>query len=169
MNAPLRTNLSQEIAIAHRVADALVAAGVTPEDPDYAELMASETDVQKHLARLLRVARREEAESKALDQLQNDMRARQDRKDKRAQDLRAIVKQAMLDLGLKRLPAPDMTVTISAGRQKVVITEEAALPDRFFVTSRSVDKKAVAAALDEGPVPGASLSNGEPSLTIRSR
>jgi hypothetical protein len=169
MNAPTKFSLAQEMATAHRVADALTAAGVTADDPDFSELMASETDIQRHLARLLRVARREEAEAVGCTKIEAELRARIDRKQLRAEKLRAIVRDAMQELGLTKLPAPDFTASLSAGRSKVVLLDEDAVPDQFFATKRTLDKRALAAALESGPVEGATLSNPEPTLTIRGK
>jgi hypothetical protein len=169
MNAPVRISFSEEMALANRIADALVAAGIMPEDEHYSELMASETDIQNRLLRILRVARLTEAHSTALKQLETDMRVRRDRLDNKAVRLRGIVLQAMSDLGLKRLEGPDLTVTAAAGRPKVIVTEEAKIPERFWVTSRALDKKALAAALKDEAVDGAELSNGGDTLTIRGR
>lgn len=169
MTAPARIPLHAEMEVASRVVAALIAADISPDDPDYAELMASETDIADRLLRILRAARHTEAQSAALKQIETDMRVRRDRLDNKALRLRGIVLQAMSDLGLKRLEGPDLSASIGAGRAKVVIADEAAIPPAFFVTSRSLDKKALAAALKDEAVPGAALSNGEPSLTVRSR
>lgn len=169
MNVPVRIPLHEEMALANRVADALVAAGILPEDSDYSELMASETDIQARLVRILRVARLTEAQSKALGQIEADMKSRRDRLDTKAQRLRGIVLQAMADLGLKRLEGPDLSATAAAGKPKVQIIDPAALPDDVCVFRREPSKTAIAAALAEGPVSGAEWSNPQPVLTIRSR
>lgn len=169
MNAPVRIPLHQEMAVASQVAAALIAAGIEPDDPDFAELMASETDVLERLRRILRAARHTEAQSKALGEIQSEMRERKARLDKRAESLRGVVLQALGELGLKKLEAPDFSASVGAPKPSVLITDEAALPDDVCAFKRVPSKTAIAAALAEGPVPGASMSNGTPSLTIRTR
>lgn len=169
MNAPVRIPLHQEMAVASQVAAALIAAGIEPDDPDFAELMASETDVLERLRRILRAARHTEAQSKALGEIQSEMRERKARLDKKAESLRGVVLQAMAELGLKKLEGPDLTATVGAGKPKVVITDEAALPDEACILKREPSKAAIAAALAEGPVSGAEWSNPVPVLTVRTR
>lgn len=162
-------SLYSEMDIASRVAAALVAADITPDDPDFAELMASETDIQDRLVRILRAARHTEAQSEALAAIVKDNKDRKARLDNKAERLRGVVLQAMGDLGLTKLSAPDLTATISAGKPKVVITDPDKLPDDACVFKREPSKTAIAAALAEGPVAGAEWSNATPVLTVRTR
>ncbi|MCJ2085013.1 siphovirus Gp157 family protein [Methylobacterium sp. E-005] len=169
MTAPARIPLHQEMATASRVAVQLIAVGIDESDPDFLELMASETDVLERLRRILRAARHTEAQSKALGEIQTEMRERKTRLDKKAESLRGVVLQALGELGLNKLDAPDFSASVGASKPSVVITDEAALPDDVCAFKRVPSKTAIAAALAEGPVAGASLSNGSPSLTIRTR
>ncbi|MGX9980662.1 siphovirus Gp157 family protein [Methylobacterium fujisawaense] len=169
MNAPARIPLHVEMATASRVAAQLIAAGIDETDPDFAELMASETDVLERLRRILRAARHTEAQSKALGEIAAEMRERRARLDKKAERLRGVVLEAMGELGLTKLEGPDLTATVSDGKPKVVITDEAALPDDACVFKREPSKTAIAAALAEGSVAGAEWSNPAPVLTVRTR
>lgn len=169
MNAPARTPLHEEMRVASAIAAQIIAAGIDPDDPDYAELLSAETDVQDRLRRILRVARHIDAQSDALAGIIKADSERKARLDKKVVGLRGVALQAMSDLGLKRLDAPDFTATISAGRAKVIVTDETAIPGSYFVTTRTLDKRALAAALDDAPVPGAEKSNGGPSLTVKVR
>lgn len=161
--------LHEEMRLAAYVADQLAAAGVGPEDPDFEELLASETPILDRLVRILRAARHTEAQSEALAAIVKDNRDRKARLDNKAERLRGVVLQAMGDLGLTKLSAPDLTATIGAGKPKVVITDPDKLPDDACVFKREPSKTAIAAALAEGPVPGAELSNSVPVLTVRTR
>lgn len=169
MTAPARTPLHQEMALASQVAAQLIAAGIDETDPDFAELMASETDILERLRRILRAARHTEAQSEALAGIVKDNRERKARLDNKAERLRGVVLQAMGELGLKKLDGPDLTATVGAGKPKVVITDEAALPDDACIFKREPSKTAIAAALAEGPVNGAEWSNPVPVLTVRTR
>jgi stress response protein YsnF len=157
------------MALASQVAAQLIAAGIDETDPDFVELMASETEILERLRRILRAARHTEAQSEALAGIVKDNRERKARLDNKAERLRGVVLQAMSDLGLKKLEGPDLTATVGAGKPKVVITDEAALPDDACVFKREPSKIAIAAALAEGPVPGAEWANPQPVLTVRTR
>ncbi len=159
--------LSEDIRTGLDVRAALEAAGITQDDPDYADLMASECDVQDRLVRILRAARHTEAQSKALAEIVADNRDRKARLDTKAERLRGVVLHAMQELGLKKLAAPDFDATLAAARPKVVITDLSKVPDRFCRFSREPDKQALLAALLRDEVPGADLGNGGDTLTIR--
>lgn len=169
MNATARIPLHQEMAVASQVAAALIAAGIEPDDPDYAELLGNETDVLERLRRILRAACHTEAQSKALGEMLGEMRERKARLDKKAESLRGVVLQALGELGLRKLEAPDFSASVGGPKPSVLITDEAALPDDVCAFKRVPSKTAIAAALAEGPVAGASMSNGTPTLTIRTR
>jgi hypothetical protein len=80
-----------------------------------------------------------------------------------------IVEQLPPKKGKRTLRLPTATVSYTAGASKVVITDESALPfDMLSTTDPTPDRKAIRAELDAGrAVPGAVLSNGEPTISIR--
>jgi hypothetical protein len=71
--------------------------------------------------------------------------------------------------GKRTLRLATATISYTAGASKVVITDESALPfDMLSTTDPTPDRKAIRAELDAGrAVPGAVLSNGEPTISIR--
>jgi hypothetical protein len=75
----------------------------------------------------------------------------------------------MLMAEIDRLELPTHTLTIKATPPKAVITDEAALPSKFFVPQDpKLSLKAVSEALKSNEhVPGATLSNGGSTLQIR--
>jgi chromosome condensin MukBEF ATPase and DNA-binding subunit MukB len=170
MNAPARVPLHQEMALASQVAAQLIAAGIDEDDPDFVELMASETDILERLRRILRAARHTEAQSEALAAIVKDNRERKARLDNKAERLRGVVLQALSELGLSKLDAPDFSASVGGGAFKVIVTDKTAVPDDLCRITREPDKAQIKAAIiRHGDVPGAELANGEPSLTIRTR
>lgn len=91
---------------------------------------------------------------------------------KRREDALARVQLQILEAsaiaGVKKIPHPEATVSIAPGRPKVIILDETELPEKFIRYSASPNKEAIAEALraDE-PVPGAVMSNPEPTLRIK--
>jgi hypothetical protein len=159
---------SQEIATAAFVVQALKDAGITPDDPDFEALVESECDALERLRRMLRAARWAEAQSKAVKDMEAEMKERRQRFENKADTLRAIAKQAMQTLGLPKLEAPDFTAALTNTRPSVVIEDETAIPSQLCKVVRSPDKTAIKAALEQGEVvPGASLSAPSQTLTVR--
>lgn len=89
----------------------------------------------------------------------------------RAKAKRNVIVSAMEDAGVKKIEAPEVTLSLRQAPASVVITDEAAIPAAFVETEivKKLDKAAIKAALNEGPVPGAALSNGGVSLTARTK
>ncbi|WP_336488330.1 siphovirus Gp157 family protein [Methylobacterium nigriterrae] len=164
-----RPSLGDEVRVAAEIAAQIQAAGIDAEDPDFATLLEAECDVVERVRRIVRAARFTEAQSKALGEMQADMRERRARLDSKAESLRRAALWALQEMGLPKLQAPDFTASIGHGRPKIVVTDEAALPDPYFRTKREVDKAALLSALQGGPVLGAELANPEPIMTIRSK
>lgn len=111
-----------------------------------------------------------ESHDEALAGLVKSYNARRDRLQNQGELLRAAISVALEAAGLKRLELPQATLTIKATPPSAVITDEAALPSKFWKPSDpKLDKRAVLAALKEGEtVPGATLSNGGTTLQVRS-
>lgn len=82
---------------------------------------------------------------------------------------RRTILAAMQEAGLKKIEAPDFTISVSSGKPKVIITDETKLPMQFLVPQQpKPDKKAIAEMLaSKTEVPGATLSNAESFLTVR--
>lgn len=134
------------------------------------DTLEGETEFHEALALMVRKAQQAAAYSAACTRLEAVTAARGAHWDKQEEALREAVLDLMQSAGLKKLQMPDFTVSVSHGRGKVVITDEAALPDAMFRTTRSPDKTAIGDALKGGQtVPGALLSNLEPTLTVRTR
>ena len=85
--------------------------------------------------------------------------------------IRNAIHDAMARAGMPKVAGPLHTLSIRKGAQSVVLTDEAELPERFVVPQPpKPDKAAIKAALQAGEaIPGAVLSNGAPSLSIRSK
>ena len=82
---------------------------------------------------------------------------------------RNIILMAMDKAGLQVIKAPLATLSMRETPPKVQISEEASIPSRFWKPADpKLDKAAVTEALKAGEtVPGASLSNGGITLSIR--
>ncbi len=83
---------------------------------------------------------------------------------------RRVLFSLMQAAGLKRLELPEATLSVAAGPPKVIITDDAKVPDAMCRIVREPMKNKIRQALKDGEtVPGAVLSNGEDRLTIRTK
>ena len=137
------------------------------------ELLGTEDgNVQDILARLLRAAvHATSMASAAADQIEA-IKGRQDRYKRRAEAMRSTAYAVLDAIGQVKVELPDLTASIRKGTQSAMIVDEAAVPDIYVevVTTRKIDKAVILSTLKAGQdVPGAFLSNGLSSLTIRTK
>lgn len=138
------------------------------DDETLADTLEGITELPDVAASYIRKARDDEAQAEALGKMLEDMRARRTRLTNRADKRRAIAAALMDAVGMKTLNRPDFTASLVFWKGKVVITDEAALPDIFVRVKREPDKKAIADAIHRGEiVAGAEIGNGHSALMIR--
>lgn len=93
---------------------------------------------------------------------------RAERFERRIEALRALAFKVMNAADLKKVELPTTTLSIRNGAPQVVVHDEASLPADCIKTVTAPDKTAIREKLKAGDaVPGAYLSNGEPTLSIR--
>ena len=130
------------------------------------------TDLHDLIARAAREARHEEAMAEAIKAIINEAYERKQRRQAKADRLRAAIAWAMQDAELKKIDACDMTISQRMGHPKVVYKDEdpSRWPDEMCITKRELNKTKIKAALMEGAsLPSAHLGNAMPVLTIRAK
>jgi hypothetical protein len=99
------------------------------------------------------------------------LQERRDRFEDQAARIKAAVHVAMGQGELRKLELPQATLSVRAVPPKAEITDESLIPSKFWKPQDpKLDKKAVLDALKaEEAVPGATLSNGGETLSIRGK
>jgi len=143
------------------------------EDGDEQLLLDSlegSTDLHEFLASV--VDRTDDAEEiiDGIDIKMDERKARKARFEQRYEAMRALAMKLMDHAGVRKVVLPAATLSIRAGVPKVIITDEAALPPSCIRTRTEPDKVAIKERLMRGePVPGATLSNSEETLAMRTK
>jgi hypothetical protein len=135
------------------------------------DTLEGETDLEGLVGKLLASISEDEAHEAGLKAYLDDMKARKDRFGKRADTKRALIANALEIAGQKKVETPFATVTLTAVKPKAIVTEEADIPtDYWKPQAPKLDLTALSAALRDGAeIPGATLSNGSITVTIRKR
>ena len=150
--------------------------GLYPELADDSAALLDTLDgissLDEQCAAVIRQALEREAMGDAIGEMITDLQARTSRLEDGAKRMRAAVLATLLEAGRTRIgntPAiPDMTVSVSPGRAKAIVTDVMALPRKFYVTERKPVMAEIGKALAAGEnVPGATLANPQPHLTVR--
>ena len=146
------------------------------EDPQIDEQTLADTvegltDLHEILAAVIRSALADEALVFGLKCRISDMQGRLDRLQDRASKRRAIAKDVMVELDLKKLTAPDFTASIREGTPALMVINEDAVPSIYWQPGEPRLKRSdLAHDLKQGAeISGAALSNPEPVLSVRTR
>jgi hypothetical protein len=131
------------------------------------DMIEAETGALELIDKLIEAERESKALGDGLDAAMARLEKRGDRFARRQIALRKYIMQIMDAANLPKVERPAATVSIVAGRPKVMITDEAALPQRCLRVKSEPNKTLIQAALLNGEVVnGATLSNPEPVLRI---
>lgn len=133
-----------------------------------ADMLEGETSIDDVLTRIVRREREAQAFAGGIKSEMDDLASRLVRYERRGQAMRDLAMRVLSAADLSKKELPIATLSVRAGQPKVVVIDEDAIPDSYFRFSRSPDKTRIKDAIKAGePVPGAVLSNGEPSLSLR--
>lgn len=143
---------------------------ICASDPDFLrDAIEGETNVRELIAKIAAEEGEDKAIISALETFAEGLAARKDRIKARVETRRALLATALEVAGLKSLETPTGTVAITKVAPKAITTEESEIPSRFWKAQPpKLDRKALADALKAGEtIPGATLSNGSQTVTIR--
>ena len=141
------------------------------DEQTLADTVEGLTDVHEIISAIVRAALADEAMATGLKCRISDMQGRLDRLQDRAAKRRQIAKDAMVELDLKKLGAPDFTASLRPGMPALVVLNEDVVPKTYWEPGEPRLRRQVLASDLKGgaEVAGATLSNPEPVLSLRTR
>jgi len=134
-----------------------------------ADVIEGETNLVEVVNRLIAQEGEDDAHIRAIQDYQDKLSHRAATINARIERRRNALLTALQAAGAKSLRCPLGTVGVRPTPPKVITTDEGVIPDEFWKPLDPVlDKRALLAALKEGrTVPGATLSNGGVTISIR--
>jgi hypothetical protein len=141
------------------------------DEQTLADTLEGLTDLNEILAAVVRSALIDEAMAEGLKGHIDVLRQRLQRLTETAGRRRQIVRDAMVEAGLKKVAAPDLTVSIRSGSPALVVVDEKAIPGTYWQPrDPRLDRLGLLTDLKRGmSVDGVELSNPEPVLSVRVR
>ena len=129
------------------------------------------TDVHEILAALVRAALADEALVNGLKGRIAEMQDRLERLQDRASKRRHIAKDVMTELDIKKITAPDFSVSIRPGMPALLVLDESAVPSLYWQPSAPrLNRQGLLSELKNGAdITGVTLANPEPVLSVRTR
>ena len=149
---------------------------IRAQDPELDEQTLTDTvegltDLHEILAAIVRAALADEALAAGLKGRIAEMQERLERLQERATKRRQVVKDTMVELDLKKLTAPDFSVSVRPGMPALLVIDEAAVPSIYWEPREPrLDRQGLLAELKQGAeITGVTLSNPEPVLSVRTK
>ena len=149
---------------------------IKSEDPNIDEQTLADTvegltDLHEIVAAIIRSALADEALAAGLKCRIGDMQARLDRLQDRASKRRHIAKDVMVELDLKKITAPDFSVSIRPGLPSLQVLNENVVPSIYWQPGEPrLRRQILLNELKEGQeIEGVALSNPEHVLSVRTR
>ena len=120
-------------AISYRsLRDRIKAEDPTIDEQTLADTVEGLTDLHEIVTAIIRSALADEALAVGLKGRIADMQGRLDRLQDRASKRRQIAKDVMVELDLKKITAPDFSVSIRPGMPALQVLDEAAVPSIYW-------------------------------------
>ena len=149
---------------------------IRAEDPHIDEQTLADTvegltDLHEIVAAIVRAALADEALATGLKGRIAEMQDRLDRLQDCAAKRRQIAKDVMIELDMKKITAPDFTVSIRPGMPSLLVIDEAAVPSIYWEPREPrLNRQGLVNDLKQGAeITGVALSNPEPVLSVRTR
>jgi Siphovirus Gp157. len=134
------------------------------------DMLEGSTDLHKFLSTIESYRQEVMALVMGTDLILDDLLQRKRRFERREEGLRRLMFQMLQLAQLRKIELSAATLSLKNGSPRVIITDESAIPDDLCRFKREPDKAAIKAKLQSnGHVAGATLSNAEENLAIRTR
>jgi len=164
-------HLALAVTTYQRIRDHIRADHPDLDDETLADTVEGLTDLNEIVSAIIRSTLLDQALAAGLRLRMKEMQERLDRLEDRAAKRRAVARDAMTEADIKKIMAPDFTVSLRDGSPSLTVIDEAVIPGSFWLPQPpKLDRQAILSELKRGgDIPGASLSNAGPVLSVRAK
>jgi len=134
----------------------------------FRDMLEGNTRFNEIMDRLLIEMRDNETLADAAAARIGKLKERQTRLTHRMNFYRSLMHRLLTVTGIQSVALAEAKVSIMKSPEKVIITDESAVPDAFMKITKEPNKTAIKNAIKSGTyVPGAALSNGGTTISVR--
>ncbi|MEQ9689523.1 MAG: siphovirus Gp157 family protein [Bauldia litoralis] len=165
------TYLANTLTTYRSIRDRIIALEAGIDEETLADTLEGVTDLHEVVAAVVRSALVDEAMAEGLKRHIDILKERSQRLAERARTRREIARDAMVEVDVRKIQAPDFTVSVRPGSPALVVTDEGAVPSSYWRPRDPIlDRAGLISDLKRGSViEGATLSNPEPVISVRIR
>jgi len=149
---------------------------VTDAHPDLDEQTLADTvegltNLHDIIAAIIRAAVTDEALGAGLKGRILEMQERLTRFEDRAATRRRIARDVMIEADIKKITAPDFTISVRSGTPSLVVIDEPSIPPKYWEPrDPRLNRQLLTTDLKGGEaIAGATLNNPEPVLSVRTK
>jgi Siphovirus Gp157 len=141
------------------------------DEQTLADTVEGLTDLHEIIAAIVRAVLADEALATGLKGRIAEMQDRLERLQDCAAKRRQIAKDVMVELDLKKITAPDFTVSIRPGMPSLLVLDEVAVPSIYWEPREPrLNRQGLLNELKDGAeIEGVALSDPEPVLSVRTK
>jgi Siphovirus Gp157 len=164
---PLTQSKASYLALRER----LKAEDPSLDEQTLADTVEGLTNLHDIIEAIVRAALIDEALAGGLKTRVRVMQERFERFEERAAKRRQMARDAMSDADIKKITAPDFTITVRPGTPALVVVDETTIPGSYWeAVAPRLNRQALVSQLKQGAsISGVELSNPKPVLSVRIR
>ena len=163
--------LTHSLGVYQTIRVRIIALEAYIDEATLADPLEGLTDIHEVLAAIVRSALLDEALAEGLKDHIQRLQERLQRLTERGTERRRIARDAMIEVDIRKIAAPDFTVSVRSGSPSLLVIDEGAIPEPYWEPREPrLNRAELLADLKRGvDVPGSHLFNPEPVLSVRVR
>ena len=164
-------HLTHSLGVYQTIRERIIALEADIDEATLADTVEGLTDIHEVLAAIVRSALLDEALAEGLKGHIQRLQERLQRLTERGAERRRIARDAMVEVDIRKIAAPDFTVSVRNGQPSLLVVDEGSIPEPYWEAREPrLNRAGLLADLKRGmDVPGSHLSNPEPVLSVRVR
>ena len=123
------THLTHSLGVYQTIRDRIIALEADIDEATLADTLEGLTDIHEVLAAIVRSALTDEALAEGLKGHIQLLQGRLQRLTERGAERRRIARDAMVEVDIRKIAAPDFTVSVRAGSPSLQVVDEAVIPE----------------------------------------